>query len=137
MLARSADFVAGYAQDAEDFAKKCLDASPEQVAQYIEDFASGMCEAGYTTHSEFTSASKWGQKIIAASLKQCLADEHGVLDGKHAGVTMKRNTRILGYRKGLIPQLASRPSPLGDIQVLVVHGTEDNAVSAGYGLSSV
>lgn len=124
------DFVAGYEQDAVDFAKKCSGASPEQVAAHIDDFADNMCKAGYTESPDFSSAREYGRKIIADSLKMSLCNANGVLEGRHAGETMKLNTRILGHRKGLIPELAVRPSPIGDIRALVIHGTDDNAVSS-------
>lgn len=90
-----------------------------------------MSAAGYTdsTKAPFASAREHGTKVIADSLKLCLANDDGILEGKKAGETMKLNYHILNYRKGLIPELAVRPSPLGDIQVLVVHGTDDAAVS--------
>lgn len=90
-----------------------------------------MAAAGYTdnTQEPFASARAHGTRVIADSLKLCLANEDGILEGKKAGDSMKLNYGILNYRKGLIPELAVRPSPLGDIQVLVVHGTDDLAVS--------
>lgn len=126
------DFVADYTKDAEAFAEKCAACtSPEEVSAQIDDFAANMAAAGYTDSSEepFASARAYGTKVIADSLKLCLANEDGILEGKKAGESMKLNYGVLNYRKGLIPELAVRPSPLGDIQVLVVHGTDDAAVS--------
>lgn len=90
-----------------------------------------MANAGYTdsNDAQFATARAHGIKVISDSLKLCLANDEGVLEGKRTGKSMKLNYHILNYRKGLIPELAVRPSPLGDIQVLVVHGTEDAAVS--------
>ncbi|ORY61182.1 Alpha/Beta hydrolase protein [Leucosporidium creatinivorum] len=126
----SADFVADYTKDAEAFADKCASCtSPEEVSAQIDAFAASMAAAGYTDSTEepFASAREHGIKVIADSLKLCLANEDGILEGKKAGESMKLNYGILNHRKGLIPELAVRPSPLGDIQVLVVHGTDDAA----------
>ena len=128
----SLDFVADYTKDAETFAEKCSAASsPKEVAALIDDFAKNMAAAGYTESEEekFAVARAHGIKVIADSLKLCLANDEGVLEGKQTGESMKTNYHILNYRKGLIPELAVRPSPLKDIQVLVVHGTDDAAVS--------
>ncbi|KAK4050559.1 hypothetical protein OIO90_005026 [Microbotryomycetes sp. JL221] len=127
----SADFVRDYLKDADDFARKCLRAtSSDQVAAAVDEFADNMATGGYDTgveSAEYDVARKYGTKVISDSLKLTLANDEGVLDGTRAGETMKLNYRILCHRKGLIAELASRPSPLGKIQVLVVHGTHDNA----------
>lgn len=119
-----------YTADAEAFAAKCASStSPSEVASHIDDFATNMASAGYgTTSSESVKAH--GIKVIADSLKLCLSNDEGVLEGKRAGESMKTNYGILNYRKALIAELAVRPTPLGGVQVLVVHGTEDAAVSA-------
>ncbi|KAK4052085.1 hypothetical protein OIV83_002379 [Microbotryomycetes sp. JL201] len=126
----SADFSEEYLRDADNFAKQCQKATTsEQVASAIDEFAQNMALAGYTDSEDATvvAARKYGTKVISDSLKLTLANDAGVLDGTRAGETMKLNYRILCLRKGLIPELACRPSRLGKIQVLVVHGTQDNA----------
>ncbi|KAM0787977.1 hypothetical protein ACM66B_006179 [Microbotryomycetes sp. NB124-2] len=126
----SADFTEDYLKDAEDFARQCQQAtSSEQVAQAIDEFAQNMALSGYTDSDEaqVAAARKYGTKVISDSLKLTLANDAGDLEGARAGETMKRNYRTLCLRKGLIPELACRPSRLGKIQVLVVHGTQDNA----------
>ncbi|SGY66270.1 BQ5605_C004g02673 [Microbotryum silenes-dioicae] len=126
----SEDFVVDYTQDGEDFATKCrATTSPEQVAQLIDEFATNMGKAGYTESEEplFAVAREQGTKVIADALKATLVNDDGILEGKQAGETMKMNYRCLNHRRGLIGRLASRPSPLGKTNVLVVHGTDDNA----------
>lgn len=87
-----------------------------------------MAAAGYTESTEepFASARAHGTKVINDSLTLTL----GLEDGKVAGDAMVTNYRCLNHRIGLIEKLSVRPSLLGDVQVLVVHGTDDAAVSS-------
>ncbi|KAK4693570.1 hypothetical protein P7C70_g8897, partial [Phenoliferia sp. Uapishka_3] len=89
-----------------------------------------MCSSGYTLHPSFLPAREYGYTVINEGLKLTLADEDGKLDERRTGERMVRNYETLCLRKGLIGELACRPSRLGDRKVLVVHGTEDEAVSS-------
>ena len=88
-----------------------------------------MSDSGYTTSPSFTSAREFGCAVINDGLQVTLADGDGRLDPKRAGDRMVRSYESLCLRRGLIGELATRPSWLGARQVLVVHGTEEEAVS--------
>lgn len=107
---------------ATDFAKQCQTESPEAA---IRSLAHDMCQDGYTDRPEYASHRAHGERVIIKSLSECLRNQHGNLDD--AGSAMITNFGCLVFRKGLINVLACRPSRLGDVPVLVIHGTDDNA----------
>ncbi|KAM0751767.1 alpha/beta-hydrolase [Meredithblackwellia eburnea MCA 4105] len=126
----SADFVEQYLASASAFAKTCLTIPPFRA---ITDFATDMSMDGYGLSHEplVLSARLRGAGIISKSLSLTLGvggeGVDGKFDPKEIGRRMKMNYQILCGRKGLIGELAARPSRLGKRKVLVVHGTEDEA----------
>lgn len=118
------DFVSEYTAAAAAFSASCLSSG---LPTSISTFAHSMAQSGYT--SSFPDASAFGETVIRDAITLTLSDEDGEpMDAKKAGETMEMNYRCLNGRKGLVEKLQGGRA-LGERQVLVIHGTEDNAVS--------
>lgn len=125
------DFVEEYTAAAASFAAQALDPSIGPRAA-IARLAHNMAQDGYTPSllPPFPSARAFGEDVIRESLERTLVNSEGVLEGGAAGRAMVVNFGCLNHRKGLVEELSKRPSPLGEGQVLVMHGTLDKAVSS-------
>lgn len=126
-----ADFVEEYTAAAASFAEQALDPSVGPLAA-IARLAHNMAQDGYTPSLAypFSMSRAFGEGVIRKSLERTLVDSEGVLEGGAAGRAMVVNFGCLNHRRSLVEELSTRPSPLGEGQVLVMHGTLDKAVSS-------